>query len=264
MALDRQTVDDYHKILERTLSEFKEECGKKARARTIYFVRRDRLRDAIVTIRRSVPARTPASPVPQGVDAGNWQKLIGNLAAAEKRLADEAKIVPLSTPAPPPSKAPSKNLSYVKRQRWRRHLKDRLKDVYGKDKGKQRYKLYEKLSAQVGKGMANTCSVLHKLDSGVTVDEMRGERAANRASGASGEDELTIAPAGAQQAQLQQAQSQQGGIAAFLWPTDKPIYARPAAIGGAVVVVGVIGWLLLSKPKKTAEPAKKPARKAAP
>jgi hypothetical protein len=34
-----------------------------------------------------------------------------------------------------------------------------------------------------------------------------------------------------------------GGLVARLWPPDKPIYKRPAAIGGAAIVVGLLGYL---------------------
>jgi hypothetical protein len=33
-----------------------------------------------------------------------------------------------------------------------------------------------------------------------------------------------------------------------LWPTDKPIYKRPAAIGGAVLLVaGIVGYLYFAE-----------------
>jgi hypothetical protein len=35
------------------------------------------------------------------------------------------------------------------------------------------------------------------------------------------------------------------GLVARLWPTDRPVYKRPAAIGVVVVLAGGLGWWLL-------------------
>jgi hypothetical protein len=49
------------------------------------------------------------------------------------------------------------------------------------------------------------------------------------------------------------------GLVSRLWPTDKPIYKRPAAIIGGAALAGLLGWLWYAHSKKTKSTAIVPA-----
>jgi hypothetical protein len=270
ITIDPATLGDFLTMVKQAHGEFQAECGTKARKYRLYFVKRDSLRNILSSIRNTVPAGTKARPVPSGVSEGDWKKLIDLLEAAEKLLREEAKKVKPDAPMPPPVRAPKTSgptmtKRVYRRREARKKLKNLLKDIYGKDKGKLRYKLIEKLAKEAGR--EGSPQSMWSLFNGDTVEGQKAVKAeakarrAGTSSDSDTDDASIIAPTDAATAGAIAGQ-QPAGLMATLWPTDKPIYARPAAIGGALLVVGVVGWMLLSTPAKPApRPAAKPAEK---
>lgn len=271
MAVDSATVGDFNTMLRQAHGEFQAECVAKARPYRRYFATRDRLKSTITSIRNAVPAETKAAPVPSGVNASAWKKLIDGLAAAEKLLREEEKKVAANVPTPPPVKAPKtsgpKSKQYYRRQESRRKLKKLLKEIYGNQKGALRYKVYEKMAKEAGQSKGSP-GAMWAFFNGQDVEERIAQRATQRAAGGAADEAAAAAAAAATDAGLAPVDpaaaaqvAPAGGIAAVLWPTDKPIYARPAAIVGVVAVVGVVGFLLLGTPKKPAAPVAAPLAK---
>jgi hypothetical protein len=265
ITIDTTQLNDFATVLKQAFGEFKEESIPKSRVRKIYFVKRDQLRNTISSIRVVIPAGTKATPVPNGVAADKWKWVIDNLAAAEKWLKDELKKVPANAPVPAPDKNPyvdtkSAAKRYSRRQEAVKTLKKRLIDVYGEKKGKLRFKVYEKMAKDVGQ--SGSPSALWSFANGQTNEDIVARIAAKAAARSSGTTpeaaaaEVAATEAAAADAALVPATAQPTGIMGTLWPTDKPIYKRPAAIIGVAAVVGVVGWMVLSTPKKPTPPAK--------
>lgn len=286
VTIDSAQLNDFSTMLKQAHGEFQAETTPRARKYRLYFVKRDKLKSVLTGIRNgvpagqgAVPAGTKAAPVPEGIQAAAWKAFLDAIAAAEKLLREEEKKVKSDAPAPDPVKPPTtsgptaaKRLS--RRREARNKLKKLLKDIYGDKKGKLRYKVYEKMAKEAGR--EGSPQALWALFNGDTVEGQqelkeatRARRAGAAAAGTSsggGAATDALAPVDAAEAAVA-AGTQTGGIASVLWPADKPIYLRPATLIGGAVVLGVVGWLLLSppKPKPAAKPVeKKPAEVKAP
>jgi hypothetical protein len=253
-AVDATQVNDFSTVLKQAFGEFKEESIPKARVRRLYFVKRDQLKTVVSSIRVVIPSGTKASSVPSGVAADKWKWLIDNLALAEKWLKDELKKVPANTPMPPEEKphhtgGKTKIKQRSRRKESRDDLKKTLISVYGEKKGKLRYKVYEKMAKDIGK--EGSPGYMYALFAGRTTEALAESIRASTASAQSGATSSDAASDTALPVDTAVvAQVPASGISAMLWPTDKPIYKRPAAIIGVAAVVGIVGWMVLSTPKK--------------
>lgn len=266
--VEASQVADLTTMLKQARGEFQAECVAKARKYRLYFATRERLKNNITSTRNLVPAGTKAEPAPQGVQAGAFRALIDELAAGEKLLREEEKRVKADAPMPAPHKVPvtsgpTSAKRYSRRQEATKKLKKLLKDIYGDKKGALRFGVYKKWAKEAGQeGSPSTMWGFLNGDNIETRREIVAARTTGAASSttAAGATDSAAAPIDAGAAAPQGAQAG-GGVAAMLWPTDRPIYMRPAVIVGGVAVVGVVGWLLLSsKPKKAASPALPPKR----
>ena len=268
MAVDRQQVEDFLTMIKQAHGEFQAECIPKARKKRLYFVKRNKLKETITFIQRDVPAGTKATPVPAGVAQDRWKKLVDDLAAAEKLIREEQKKVAADVPMPEPTPNPyvdtkSSSKRYSRRQEAMKKLKKLLIDIYGEKKGKLRFKIYEGMAKAAGQ--PGSPSAMYGFFNGQGEEDVKtrvAEKAAARrgeapAEGTAAATDATTALAPADAAPAGAAAGATGGIMSTLWPTDKPIYMRPATIIGGVAVLGVVGWMLLSpsKPKPAAKPA---------
>ena len=170
MAVEITTADirDFRQMLAMDYPLFKDEARPKARVHRRYFAAREKLAQTLVMVRARLPAGTKATDVPTGVDAKQFKKLVDKLADAGKLLRTELKEIPDDAPLPQPWPRARAFKTLSDRHRAREKLKDQLIAIYGKDKGKFRYRWYEKVAKTRGK--EGSPGTLYGLADGADID----------------------------------------------------------------------------------------------
>lgn len=138
----------------------------------------------------------------------------------------------------------------LKKKGWKAYRKQTKKDVKtGRALRKEHFKASKKEYKESRK-----LRKIEKYHKRAGVDMDARQLSAEAAAQAAGIDPGAEAAEERAQSERETAEIEQGAQAiqargSFLWPTDKPIYLRPAAIGGAVLLVVLAGVALTGKKK---------------